>query len=130
MLTFLLALFLALSKRRDDLLWAFREHKTILTLDGYSLEFVTLSMVLMSAVIIVSYILYTVSPEVIAKHGTNKLYLTTFWVIIGLLRYMQITFMEQKSGPPTLVLLKDFFLQAIILLWMGSFYLLLYIFGS
>ncbi len=98
-------------------------------LDGYSLEFVSLSMVLMAAVVIVSYILYTVSPEVVAKHGTNDVYLTTIWVIMGLLRYMQITFVEQRSGSPTLVLLKDSFLQVIILLWLLSFYLIFYVFG-
>jgi hypothetical protein len=55
-------------------------------------------MFIMAAVIIVCYILYTVSPEVVSLHNTNNLYLTTFWVILGLLRYMQITFVYHKSG--------------------------------
>lgn len=83
-------------------------------------------MVAMTSITIVSYILYTVSPEVIEKHGTNKLYLTTFWVVIGFLRYMQITFVDQKSGSPTVMLLKDVFMQVIIVLWLITFYLLLY----
>jgi 4-hydroxybenzoate polyprenyltransferase len=129
LMTFLLALFLALSKRRDDLILAAQGHNYRRSLDGYNLEFVSLSMVLMASVIIVSYILYTVSPEVVTKHKTNYLYLTTFWVIIGLLRYMQITFVEQRSGSPTLVLLKDIFLQTVLLLWIGSFYFILYVLG-
>lgn len=129
LMTFLLALFLALAKRRDDLLLTVNGPQVRRNLDGYSLEFVSLSMVLMAAVVIVSYILYTVSPEVVAKHGTNDVYLTTIWVIMGLLRYMQITFVEQRSGSPTLVLLKDSFLQVIILLWLLSFYLIFYVFG-
>ncbi len=126
MMTFLLALFLALAKRRDDLLLAACGNKTRRCLDGYSLEFVSLSMGIMAAVIIVSYTLYTVSPEVMIKHQANELYLTTLWVIIGLLRYLQVTFVFQKSGSPTLILIKDLFLQIVLLLWIGSFYLLLY----
>ena len=85
-------------------------------------------MVAMASVIIVSYILYTVSPEVVYKHGTDKLYLTTLWVIVGLLRYMQITFVEEKSGSPTLIALKDVLIQMVIVLWFLHFYLLLYVF--
>jgi decaprenyl-phosphate phosphoribosyltransferase len=130
LMTFLLALFLALAKRRDDLILAANGQIVRRNLDNYSLEFVSLSMVLMAAVIIVSYILYTVSPEVVAKHKTNNLYLTSLWVIIGLLRYMQIAFVEQRSGSPTLILLKDSFLQGIILLWLLSYYLIFYVFGQ
>lgn len=129
LMTFLLALFLALAKRRDDLLLAAHGHNVRRNLDNYNLEFVSLSMVLMAAVIIVSYILYTVSPEVVSKHRTNNLYLTSIWVVMGLLRYMQITFVEQRSGSPTLILLKDSFLRVIILLWLLSFYLLFYVIG-
>jgi 4-hydroxybenzoate polyprenyltransferase len=126
LMTFLLALFLALSKRRDDLLLEACGHNPRKCLNGYNLEFVSLSMVVMVSVVIMAYILYTVSPEIIEKHRTNQLYLTSFWVIIGLLRYLQITFVEQRSGSPTLILLKDYFLLAVIILWILTFYLMLY----
>jgi len=125
-MTFLLALFLALAKRRDDLLLLSNGHKVRQNIDGYSLEFVSHSMVIMAAVIIVSYILYTVSPEVIMVHKTTNLYLTTFLVIIGLLRYLQITFVEQQSGSPTSIILKDHFMQIVIILWLLSAYLIIY----
>jgi 4-hydroxybenzoate polyprenyltransferase len=125
-MTFLLALFLALAKRRDDLLLATQGHRTRRAVDGYSLEFVSASMSVMAAVIIVAYLLYTVSPETIRKHGTDQLYLTGFWVILGLLRYLQIAFVEEQTGSPTAVFLKDRFLQAVIILWISSFLLLLY----
>lgn len=128
MMTFLLALFLALAKRRDDLLLESAGNNTRKSLDGYNLEFVSLSMGVMASVIIVAYLLYTVSPEIIAKHGTHHMYLTAFWVILGLLRYLQITFVEQRSGSPTLVLLKDVVLQAVIVCWLFSVYVLLYLF--
>lgn len=125
-MTFLLALFLALAKRRDDLLLAEDGHSVRKSLDGYNMEFVSLSMVVMASVIIVSYVLYTVSPEIIEKHGTSHMYLSSFWVILGLLRYMQIVFVEQRSGSPTLVLVSDYFLQCVIILWLMSIYFLLY----
>jgi decaprenyl-phosphate phosphoribosyltransferase len=128
-MTFLLALFLALSKRQDDLLLEGCGHNPRKCLNGYSAEFVSSSMVVMASVIIVSYILYTVSPEVIERHGTDQLYLTGFWVIVGLLRYLQITFVERRSGSPTLILLRDYFLQIVIIAWILSFYFLFYFVG-
>ena len=128
LMTFLLALFLGFAKRRDDLLLSAAGcEKTRRSLDGYNLEFVSASMIIMAAVVIVSYILYTLSPEVIAKHGSDKLYLTAIFVILGVLRYLQITLVECKSGSPTLVLLRDGFVQASLGLWIVSFYLILYV---
>jgi 4-hydroxybenzoate polyprenyltransferase len=125
-MAFLLALFLALAKRRDDLLLAQRGNKVRRAIDGYNLEFISLAMGVMASVIIVTYILYTVSPEVVAKHGTEKLYISAIWVLLGLLRYLQMTFVEEKSGSPTLVLIKDYLLQGIIVFWLANIFILLY----
>jgi len=122
-MTFLLALFLALAKRRDDVLLSQAGKETRKNIDGYNLEFVNTAMTLMSAVIIVSYILYTVSNKIIEKFHTNYLFGTTFFVMLGILRYMQITFVEQKSGSPTKIVLKDRFLQFTIISWLISFVL-------
>jgi 4-hydroxybenzoate polyprenyltransferase len=127
LMVFLLAIFLALAKRRDDLILnAHGYNNTRRSLKHYNLDFISHCMVAMTSITIVSYILYTVSPEVVERHGTNKLYLTTFWVIIGFLRYMQITFVHQNSGSPVTVFLKDVFLQIVLVLWLATFYLLLY----
>lgn len=120
-MTFLLALFLALAKRRDDVLLSIKGKETRKNIDGYNLEFVNATMILMSGVVIVSYILYTVSQSVMEKFDTENLYLTTFFVILGVMRYMQITFVEQNSGSPTKIVLKDRFLQLTILFWIISF---------
>ena len=127
LMTFLLALFLALAKRRDDLLLAADGKHLRRSLNGYTMEYISLSMGVMAAVTIVSYILYTLSPEVIIKHGTDNLYLTTFWVIVGLLRYLQIALVEKFSGSPTRTLIRDVFLQITIAGWFAHFVLLLYI---
>lgn len=120
-MTFLLALFLALAKRRDDVLLALDGQQTRKNIDGYNLEFVNASMVLMAGVVIVSYIMYTISPAVTARLGTEYLYLTSFFVILGILRYMQITFVEENSGSPTRVVIKDTFLKLTIFFWLLSF---------
>jgi decaprenyl-phosphate phosphoribosyltransferase len=126
-MSYLLALFLALAKRRDDLLLLNLNGRVRKSIDGYNREFISLAMSIMASVIIVAYILYTVSPEVVAKHGTQRLYITSIWVLLGLLRYLQITFVEEKSGSPTLVLIKDCVLQAVIGLWLVNIFILLYV---
>jgi len=129
-ITFLLALFLALAKRRDDVLLV-NEQGTLVreNVASYNMEFISSAMVVMASVTVVSYIMYTVSPDVIQLHRTDKLYLTSFWVLLGFLRYMQMTFVENKSGSPTLVLLRDVFLQVIIAAWLVNFFILLYVGG-
>jgi decaprenyl-phosphate phosphoribosyltransferase len=126
-MTFLLALFLALAKRRDDvLIFLETEQKSRRSIDGYNLAFIDSAMMAMAAVTIVSYILYTVSPDVITKFGTDKLYLTTAFVILGMMRYLQITIVEEKSGSPTEILFKDRFIQFTLLGWIFSFGILIY----
>lgn len=127
--TFLLALFLALAKRRDDILLALDGKKTRRNIDGYNMEMVNSAMTLMAGVTVVSYLMYTVSPAVTERLGTHNLYLTSLFVIIGILRYMQLTFVEQNSGSPTKLVLKDRFLQFVLIGWIGSFYLIAKVIG-
>ena len=124
LMTFLLAIFLALAKRRDDVLLSRRGQETRKNIDGYNLEFVNAAMVLMAGVVIVSYIQYTISAEVISRLGSHYLYLTSFFVILGVLRYMQITFVEQDSGSPTKIVIKDMFMKLTILFWLISFFII------
>lgn len=119
--TFLLAMFLAMAKRRDDVLLQKEGKKVRKSIHGYNLEFINGGMMIMASVTLVAYISYTISPEVTQRLGTEQLYFTVFFVIIGILRYMQITFVEQKSGSPTKVLLKDLFLQLTLVGWVLCF---------
>ena len=73
------------------------------------------------------YIMYTVSPEVIQNFQTDYLYLTTIFVLVGLLRYIQLTVVDQKSGDPTKVLLKDRFTQLVVVAWLLTFLLIIYV---
>jgi hypothetical protein len=78
----------------------------------------------MAGVVAMSYILYTVSAEVIERVHTHYLFLTAFFVILGIFRYMQITFVEQKSGSPSKIVVGDRFIKITLLLWLVSFILI------
>ncbi len=126
-MTFLLALFLGFAKRRDDVKIFMESGKKMRkSIDGYNLEFINAGMVLMGGVTIVSYIMYTLSDDVVKRLGKD-LYLTSLFVILGVLRYLQITFVQEKSGNPTKVLLKDIFIQLILVGFIVCFAVLLYI---
>lgn len=121
-MTFLLAIFLALGKRRDDVvIYEETGDKVRKNVDGYNIPFLNVAIVLVAAVMMVAYIMYTISPEVTGRNGDN-LYLTSFFVFVGLFRYLQIIFVEDKSGNPTLIFLKDNFIRIIIILWIISFF--------
>jgi decaprenyl-phosphate phosphoribosyltransferase len=127
-MTFLLALFLGFAKRWDDvLIYSSHNKKTRKNIDGYNLVFVHAGMVIVAGAMIVSYMMYTLSPQTIFRLGTDKLYLTTIFVILGTLRYLQICFVEENSGSPTKILLKDVFLKITIILWFLSFIVILYV---
>lgn len=127
LVTFLLALFLAIAKRRDDILIPVEQGSVRKSIDGYNLEMVQSGMVIMASVSVVAYIMYTISPDVMTRFGTDKLYLTSFIVIVGILRYLQITFVKEQSGNPTQVVLRDKFLQAVIVAWLLSFWFIRYL---
>ena len=126
-MTFLLALFMAIAKRRDDVLLKISTGMEMRkAVKGYTLEFLNTMLALFCAILIVSYINYTVSAASYQKFG-HRLYYTSLFVIAGIMRYLQITFVSNKSGSPTEILYKDRFIQVILLLWVCSFLFILYI---
>ncbi|BDD10366.1 decaprenyl-phosphate phosphoribosyltransferase [Fulvitalea axinellae] len=126
-MTFLLACFLAISKRYDDVrIMESTSVEVRKNLNGYNLSFVTIAMAILAATVIISYILYTVSPSVTQRLGEESFY-TSLFVTLGILRYLQLTIVHEKSESPTKVLLRDTFLQTVILLWVCSFAFILYL---
>lgn len=127
LMTFLLACCLALGKRRDDLLLDIEDKEALRpSLSGYSLRFIDNCLIVLAGTTMVCYIMYTVSEEVVTRLRSDHIYLTSVFVIIGLLRFLQIAMVEQKSGSPTLILLKDTMIQAMIGLWFVAFFIILY----
>jgi 4-hydroxybenzoate polyprenyltransferase len=125
-LTFVLALILGLAKRRGEYLVAMGESNFRKSLEGYNLPFLDMGMVVCSTVAVVAYLMYCFSPEVTGRIGSDKIFYTAFFVILGVLRYLQLTLVFGKTESPTRALLRDGFLQIILLLWIGSFAWLLY----
>lgn len=126
-MVFLLALFLALAKRRDDILIEKISGKRVRdAVSGYNSEFLNACLAVVSAIIVMVYIMYTLSPEVIRHLGTYRLYYTGIFVLAGILRYLQLVYTHKDTRSPTRILYKDHFIQICIVLWISSFYLLIY----
>jgi 4-hydroxybenzoate polyprenyltransferase len=126
-MVFLLALFMAIGKRRDDVLLKLSSGTDMRkSVKGYNLEFLNVVLALVCAVIVVAYFMYTMSPDVLTRMGTHRLFYTCLPVLAGIMRYLQIIFVQSASGSPTKILYKDRFIQVAILLWIASFYLIIY----
>lgn len=124
---FLLALFMAIGKRRDDVLLKISSGMDMRkSIKGYNLEFMNVLLSLVCAIIIIAYFMYTMAPETIARLGTHRLYYTCVFVIAGIMRYLQIIFVSADSGSPTKILYKDHFIKITLLLWLASFVSIIY----
>ena len=126
-MVFLLAVFMAIGKRRDDVLLKLSSGTDMRrSIKGYNLELLNTLLALVCAVIVVAYLMYTMSPDTIKKQGTSRLYYTCIFVLAGIMRYLSIIYVSADSGSPTKILYKDRFIQVTLLLWIASYILLLY----
>ena len=107
--TFLLAMFLALCKRRHEKLLAGPDdpalHRRNLT--QYDAKLLDLLIAVIAAATIVCYALYTLWPETVAKFGTSALGFTIPFVIFGIFRYMDLVYRHEEGGRPEKILLSD-----------------------
>lgn len=71
--------------------------------------------------------MYCMSDGVIIQMGSRKVYFTSVFVILGLFRYLQQTFINEQTGSPTQVLLTDHFLQLILMGWILTFTFIIYV---
>jgi decaprenyl-phosphate phosphoribosyltransferase len=129
LMVLLLALFLILAKRRDDLLITNKAKNGQVirkSTQKYNLVYINSCVTLLSAVMVVAYIMYTVSPEVTERFKSDYLFMTTIFVIAGIMRYLQIVFVEKNSGSPTNIFIRDKFILATIAGWILSFYFIIY----
>jgi 4-hydroxybenzoate polyprenyltransferase len=106
--TILLALFLALSKRRHELVLledSAGEHRRIL--DEYSTGLLDQMISIVTTATLIAYILYTVSPETVAKFGSDRLKYTIPFVLYGIFRYLYLVYQKNEGGSPEKALLND-----------------------
>jgi 4-hydroxybenzoate polyprenyltransferase len=116
--TFLLALFLGFGKRRHELLLAeagMQGHRTVL--DEYGIKFLDQMIVVVSTLTLTCYIMFTVWPETVERHGTPNLVYTVPIVLYGLFRYDYLIYRAEAGGSPTDSVLTDGPLLATIVLW-------------
>jgi len=126
--TLLLALFLGLGKRRYELVWlegSAAAHRQ--TLSRYSSVLLDQFISVVTAAIIVIYMLYSFSTEVSVKLGTDKLFVTIPFVIYGLFRYLYLIHREDQGGSPTQVLINDKPILLTVMLWLITASLVLYV---
>jgi 4-hydroxybenzoate polyprenyltransferase len=126
--TGLLALFLALGKRRHELVLLdvdASSHRPILR--EYSPYFLDQMISVVTTSTVVAYALYTISPGVVEKLGTGYLGLTIPFVLYGVFRYLYLIHQKQIGGDPTQAVLTDRPLLVNIVLWGAAIVAILYL---
>jgi 4-hydroxybenzoate polyprenyltransferase len=126
-LTILLALFLALSKRRHELVLLADQatgHRPIL--EEYSPYLLDQMIAVVTASTLVAYAIYTVSPETISKFQTELLGLTLPFPLYGIFRYLYLVHHKEGGGSPSDMLLNDRPLLLCVALWAVAVALIIY----
>ncbi len=108
-----LALFLALAKRRDDLVHGIDENHRE-SMRGYNIVFIDTCIAIVLGALLIAYTIYTTISTAI---NTEHFYWTVPVVLLGILRYLQITLVEERSGSPTMLLYRDTFLLGTVIVW-------------
>ena len=125
--TVLLALFLCFAKRRQErVLLKAEAHNHRRILEDYSLQFLDQVIAIVTAGALVSYALYTMSPEVMEKLGNDRLNLTIPFVIYGMLRYLYLMYTQSEGGNPASTILGDAPLLIVCTLWLLTLGALIY----
>ncbi len=126
--TTLLALFLALSKRRHELVVLGKdagEHRAILS--HYSPYFLDQLIGIVTASTVMSYALYTLSKDVQVKFPGKRLDLTIPFVLFGIFRYLYLVHQNEEGGNPTRLLFTDPVLLSVVLFWAASVIFIIYL---
>jgi 4-hydroxybenzoate polyprenyltransferase len=125
--TILLALFIALAKRRHEIVLlagGATSHRPIL--GEYSAYLLDQMIGVVTASTLISYIFYTISPETQAKFGTQWLGLTIPFPLYGIFRYLYLVHLREGGGSPADLLLTDRPLLACVALWALAVALIIY----
>ena len=127
MCTFFGALFIALGKRARELANAGEEARTKrAVLAHYTPALVDGLLLIAAGSSVMSYSLYTIWPDTVAKFGTERLLWTVPLVAYGIFRYLYLVWAARSSEDPAQVLLTDRPLAACVVLYLGAVLLILY----
>ena len=125
--TILAALFIALAKRRHELVLladGASHHRRIL--DEYSPYLLDQMIAVVTASTLIAYIFYTISPETEQKFGTPWLGLTIPFALYGIFRYLYLVHRRDGGGSPADLMLNDRPLLACVTLWVVAVVLIVY----
>lgn len=112
----MVTLFLGFAKRRAELAAA-DDDGARKVLQSYSLPMLDLAIGISASGVVLAYSLYTMSPETVAVHGTDKLVYTVPFVLYGLFRYLHLTYREQGGEDAASDLVRDPHLLITVLAW-------------
>lgn len=124
--TILLALFLALAKRRHELVTLENAVGHRQSLADYSPYLLDQMIAVVTASCLTAYAFYTLAPETVEKYRTERLALTIPFVIYGIFRYLYLVHRRDQGGSPGDALLTDRPLLAAVALWAAAMVLIVY----
>ena len=125
--TILLAMFIALAKRRHELVLladGAASHRPIL--GEYSPYLLDQMIGVVTASTLIAYIFYTISPETTQKFGTDLLGLTIPFPLYGIFRYLYLVHRREGGGSPAELLINDRPLLVCVMLWVAAVVLIIY----
>ena len=128
--SFFLALFLILIKRKSELVMlenGAQAHRAVLA--NYSQELLDKFIFIVATITITAYLLYTMDVKVQAALHTDKILYSSIFVVLGIFRFIQLSQLKafDGEGDPTTLLFKDRFTQINLILWMSSLIVILYV---
>jgi decaprenyl-phosphate phosphoribosyltransferase len=128
--SFFLALFLILIKRKSELMMlesGAQDHRAVLA--HYTQDLLDKFLFIVATITIMAYLLYSMDPKVQAALHTDKILYTSIFVVLGIFRFIQLSHFKafDGEGDPTTLLFKDRFTQVNLLLWVGSLIVILYV---
>ncbi len=128
--SFFLALFLILIKRKSELVMldnGAKNHRAVLA--HYSQELLDKFLFIVATITITAYLLYTMDAKVQTALHTDKILYTSIFVVLGIFRFIQLSHFKafDGEGDPTTLLFKDRFTQVNLLLWIVSLIVILYV---
>ncbi len=124
--TILLALFLAMGKRRHELVILEKDavnHRPILK--EYNVYLLDQMISVVTASTLIAYCLYTISEETVRKFGTSELIYTVPLVLYGIFRYLYLIHQRIEGGTPEALIIRDRPLLLDIFLWIVAAVLIL-----